>query len=38
MTAVRLNDYSVCLGFEGVAKGNPEPIDEDEDDMDFLNN
>lgn len=37
MTAVRLNDYSVALGFEGVTKGNPEPIEDDGDDMDFLN-
>lgn len=40
MKTVRLNDYSVALGFEGVAtKGNPEPIEDDvdEDDMDFLN-
>ncbi len=41
LTAVRLNDYSVALGFEGAKApvGNPEPIDDEDDDddlMDFL--
>ena len=37
MTSVKLNDFAVALGFDGVAaKGNPEPI-ADDDEMDFLN-
>ena len=35
----KFKKYSVALGFEGVtvSAGNPDPIDDGEDDMDFLN-